>query len=190
MNPILLALLVFAAAVLVTAVLAIRQQRLTLGLDTAGWWMPWRTLRWSGALIASVAGPLLFAKMSIMALALGSEFLLPAEGAGMMAGVSVAWLLLPMALLVIGTAALKLPAAADDRPLDTRDAIRLADGNEWSLMPLGLGLALGMSLLVAGALGVATAVFALLLLLPLGSALLVWVSGRVAGRYRALATVS
>ena len=188
MSSILLALLVFAAAVLATAALAIRRQRLALGLEATTWWMPLRTLRWSGALIAGVAGPLLFAKMLIMLLALGSEVILPAEGAGMMAGIGVAWLLLPMALLVIGTAALKLPAAANDQALDTRDVIRLADGNEWSLMPLGLGLALGVLLLLGGALGVALGALALLLLLPLGMALLVWVNGRLANRYQSLAT--
>lgn len=186
MNPILLALLVFAAALWATATLAIPRQRQALGLETTAWWMPLRTLRWSGALVASVVGPLLFAKMLVMVLALGSEILLPAEGAGMMAGIGLAWLLLPMALLVIGTAALKLPAAADDRPLDTRDVIRLADGNEWSLMPLGVGLALGVVMMIGGALGLASASLAALLL-PLGMALLVWVSGRLARRYRSLA---
>jgi len=190
MNPILLALLVFAAAVWATAVMAIGQQRRALGLQTATWWMPLRTLRWSGALVASVVGPLLFAKMLVMVLALASEVLLPAEGAGMMAGIGLAWLLLPMALLVMGTAALKLPAAADDRLLDTRDVIRLADGNEWSLMPLGVGLGLGVLLLIGGALGVASTNLAALLLLPLGMALLVWVSGRLALRYRSLATTA
>lgn len=187
MNPILLALFVFAAALGATAVMAIAQQRRALGLQTATLWMPLRTLRWSGALVASVVGPLLFAKMLVMVLALGSEVLLPAEGAGMMAGIGFAWLLLPMALLVIGTGALKLPAAADDRPLDTRDVIRLADGNEWSLLPFGVVLALGVSLLMGGALGLALGSPEALLLLPLGMALLVWISGRLALRYRSLA---
>ncbi|MCC5888844.1 MAG: hypothetical protein JJT88_20585 [Gammaproteobacteria bacterium] len=186
MNPILLGVLLFAAAILVTSVLAIRRQRRALGHEAPGWWMPLRSLRWSGALVASVVGPLLFAKMLVMVLALGSEVLLPAEGAGMMAGIGVAWLVLPMALLVIGTAALKLPAAADDRTLDTRDVIRLADGNEWSLLPLGVGLALGVSLLIGAALGVAMGTLAYLPLLPLGMALLVWISGRLAGRYQSL----
>jgi len=190
MNPIVLAVLVFAVAVLATAALAIRRQRVALGFATGSWWMPLRTLRWSGALVATVAGPLLFAKMLVMVLALGSEVLLPAEGAGMMAGIGVAWLVLPMALLVIGTAALKLPAAADDRTLDTRDVIRLADGNEWSLMPLGVGLARGLLLLLGGALGVAMGTAAYLPLLPLGMALLVWISGRLAGRYQSLATTA
>lgn len=188
MGSMLLGVLVFVVAVLATAVLAIRQQRQTLGLDTATWWMPLRTLRWSGALVVGVVGPLLFAKMLVMVLALGSEVLLPADGAGMMAGIGIAWLLLPMALLVIGTAALKLPAAADDRALDTRDVIRLADGNEWSLMPLGVGLALGVLLLLGAALGVAVGALTYMFMLPLGMALLVWVSALLAGRYQLLAT--
>lgn len=190
MHPLLLAMLVFIVAMLTTATLAIRRQRMALGCAGPGWWMPWRTLRWSGALLASVVGPLLFAKMLVMILALGSEILLPAAGAGMMAGIGVAWLVLPMALLVIGTAALKLPAAAVDRALYTRDAIRLADGNEWSLMPLGVGLALGVLMLIAGALGVAMGMLASLPLLPLAVAVLVWASGRLASRYQSLLTTS
>lgn len=187
MGPMLLAVLLFAAAVLVTSVLAIRRQRRVLGLAAAPGWGAVRTLRWGGTLVASVVGPLLFAKLLVMVLALGSEVLLPAAGAGMMAGIGVAWLVLPMALLVIGTAALKLPAASDDRYLDTRDVIRLADGNEWSLLPLGVGMAFGMSLLIAAALGVATGSWMLLVLLPLGIGLLVWMSGRIAGRFQMLA---
>ncbi len=190
MISILLAVLILATAILATAALAVRRQRQALGLDAAPWWMPRRTLRWSGAMVAGVLGPLLFAKMLVMALALGSELILPAEGAGMMAGIGVAWLLLPMALLVIGTAALKLPAAADDKTLDTREVIRLADGNEWSLMPLGVGLALGVLLLLGPAVGVALGTLAYLPLLPLGVVLLVWVSGRLADRYRSLATTT
>jgi len=112
--------------------------------------------RWGGTMLAVIAGPLLTAKLLVGAIALAGTLLVGADGAGAYAGVGVAWLILPMALLVTGTAALKLPAVAVDAPIDTGAAIALADGREWSLVPLGIGLTLAFLLLAGGTLMLAT----------------------------------
>ncbi|TVS15822.1 MAG: hypothetical protein EA417_12165 [Gammaproteobacteria bacterium] len=185
MTAVLMGLVVLFTSLILVAVPCIRRQRQLLGMDGTGF-APIHTLRWSGALFAGVLGPLLCAKLLIMVLALGSDAALPAEGAGMFAGIGFAWLVLPMALLVIGTAALKLPAAAIGRDLDTQDVIRLADGREWSLLPMGMGLALAMLLLVAGAVGIAVGRLEAVLPLAAGMFLLRWLSQRIAIRYRGL----
>lgn len=189
LEPGLLRTLLLAAlaggALFATAALCVTAQRGELGASTA--FAPVRTLRWSGTLLAGIAGPLIVAKLMVGGLALLSGATLPTEGAGMLAGIGAAWLVLPMAMLVIGTAALKLPACALDRPLDTSDAIRLANGHEWSLLPLGAGLTLGLLALVAGYAAVATGRFEGLALLVVGMCLLPWVALRLARRWRALA---
>lgn len=187
MTTVLVGLTVLFASLVFIAVPCVRRQRRVMGIDDSASVAPIRTLRWSGVLFAGVLGPLLFAKLLIMVLALGSEVALPADGAGMFAGIGFAWLVLPMALLVIGTAALKLPAAAIDRDLDTQEVIRLADGREWSLLPLGMGLALAMLLLVAGSAGIALGRFEAVLPLLAGMLVLLWLSQRIAIRYQDLA---
>lgn len=117
---------------------------------------PLRVARWGGTMLAVIAGPLVTAKLLVGAIALAGTLLVGADGAGAYAGVGIAWLVLPMALLVTGTAALKLPALAADAPMDTGGAIALADGREWSLVPLGIGLTLSFLLLAAGTLALAT----------------------------------
>ncbi|MEE4360250.1 MAG: hypothetical protein V2I63_01865 [Pseudomonadales bacterium] len=147
---------------------------------------PRTVLAWAGTLLATVAGPLITAKLVVAVIALVSLALVPADGAGAFAGVGIAWLVLPMALLVTGTAALKLPAVAVGLPLDTREAIRLADGREWSLLPLGLVLTTAVFLVV---LGVGAAGFGSplgLVAVALGIALFLPVSAAVARRYRSL----
>lgn len=187
MATILLGVGLLVGSLLLASVFCIRAQRSVLGCEPAATISPRRSLRWSGALFAGVLGPLLLAKFLVTLLALGSEALLSSDGSGMLAGVGVAWLVLPMALLVIGTAALRLPAAALDQHLDTRDVIRLAEGREWSLVPLGAGLALAVLLLLAASAATALGRLEAVLLLPVGVACLVLLSRRVASRYRELA---
>lgn len=186
MTTFLLAAALLFGSLLLASVPGIRAQRSVLGRERDGW-SPRRSLRWSGALFAGVLGPLLLAKFLVTVLAFGSEALFSADGSGMLAGVGVAWLVLPMALLVIGTSALRLPAAAVDLQLDTRSVIRLAEGREWSLVPLGTGFALALLVLLAGAAGTAVGRLEAVLLLPLGIAMLLWLSRRAALRYRELA---
>jgi hypothetical protein len=146
---------------------------------------PLPVARWGGTLLASVAGPLLMAKL-VLAAIFGVGLLMTEGATGAMAGVGLAWLVLPMALLVTGTAALKLPALAADRPLDTAGVIRLADGREWSLVPLGIALTVAVLLLVAG--GAALMTVGLLGLIPAaaGFALLLPVVAALTRRWQAL----
>ena len=117
---------------------------------------PLRVARWGGTMLAVIAGPLVTAKLLVGAIALAGALLVEVDGAGAYAGVGIAWLILPMALLVTGTAALKLPAVAADAPIDTGAAITLANGREWSLVPLGIALTLTFLMLAAGTLLLAT----------------------------------
>ena len=186
MTTLLVAAVLLFGSLLLASVPSIRTQRSILGREGDAWSLR-RSLRWSGSLFAGVPGPLLLAKFLVTVLAFGSEALFSADGSGMLAGVGVAWLVLPMALLVIGTSSLRLPAAAVDLQLDTRSVIRLADGCEWSLVPLGAGFALALLVLLAGSAGAAMGRLEALLLLPVGIAMLLWLSRRAALRYRELA---
>lgn len=143
-------------------------------------------LAWTGAFVGAVAGPLITAKLTVAGVALASGTVLPVEGAGALAGVGVAGMVLPMALLVAGTAAMKLPASAVGAPIDAREAIRLVEGREWSLLPLGFVLALTV---LAIGVGTVAGVFGMLPglgLLAAGLAAFPAVVAATARRWRAL----
>lgn len=142
--------------------------------------------RFGGAMLAAVAGPLITAKLLVGLIALAGSFMVETDGAGAYAGIGVAWLIVPMALLVTGTAALKLPALAMGRPMDTGEVIRLADGREWSLVPLGIALTLPFVLIAAGtALAATGLLWGLALLIP-GAALFLPANAALARRFQRL----
>lgn len=145
--------------------------------------------RFGGAMLAAVAGPLLTAKLLVALTAFAGSFMVETEGAGAYAGIGLAWLILPMALLVTGTAALKLPALAMGRPIDTGEAIALANGREWSLVPLGIALTLPFMLLAAGTVLAATGtLWGLVLLIP-GAILFLPANAALARRWQQLQPV-
>lgn len=147
---------------------------------------PAQVVRWSGALLGAVGGPLVTAQLLVMAIAAAGTWLVEAEGGGMFAGIGIAWLALPMALLVAGTGALKLPAIAARDPIDTAAAIALANGREWSLAPLGVALTIPFLLLSAGTLLAATGTPAGLLLVVPGALLFMPASAALARRWQRL----
>ena len=175
---------VLLAASLATSVAAggaalcmlIQQQR--LGVD--GSLHPLDVARWAGALLAAVVGPLLTAVLVLGVVWGIAMAIAPEASAGNLAGVGVAWLVVPMALLITGTAALRTVAVAAGRPLDVREAIALAEGQEWSLVPIGLGLAVALLLTLAGVAGVALGIAAASAAIVLGLVLLVPASARMA----------
>lgn len=142
--------------------------------------------RFGGAMLAAIAGPLVTAKLLVALIAVAGSFVVDTEGAGAYAGIGVAWLIVPMALLVTGTAALKLPALAMGRPIDTGEAIALADGREWSLVPLGIALTGPFMLIAAGALLAATGTLWGLALLVPGTALFLPANAALARRWQRL----
>lgn len=147
---------------------------------------PRSVARFGGAMLAAVAGPLLTAKLLVVLIAFAGSFMVETDGAGAYAGIGVAWLILPMALLVTGTAALKLPALAAGRAIDTGEAIALADGREWSLVPLGIALTLPFMVIAAGTVLAATGVlWGLALLIP-GVALFLPANAALARRWQRL----
>ena len=154
----------------------VQQQR--LGMDAA--LHPLAVARWASALLAAVIGPLLTALLVLGVVWAVAMAISPKASAGSLAGVGVAWLVLPMALLITGTAALRTVAVAAGRPLDVRDAIALVEGQEWSLVPVGLALALAVLLTLAGVVGVALGFAAAAAAILLGLFLLVPASIRLA----------
>lgn len=154
----------------------VQQQR--LGMDAA--LHPLAVARWASALLAAVIGPLLTALLVLGVVWAVAMAISPQASAGSLAGVGVAWLVLPMALLITGTAALRTVAVAAGRPLDVRDAIALVEGQEWSLVPVGLALALAVLLTLAGVVGVALGFAAAAAAILLGLFLLVPASIRLA----------
>ena len=147
---------------------------------------PLAVARWSGALVAATLGPLATAAAGLALVVGAGAVLIPAEDAGSLAGVGVAWLVLPMALLVTGTASLRTVAVALARELDIREVIDLADGREWSLVPVGLGLALAVGLCTAGVVGLALGEVAASLAIVAGLALLLPASAALARRWERL----
>lgn len=140
---------------------------------------PLAVARWSGALTAAVLGPLATGALGIgLVVGIGS-LLVPAESAGSLAGVGGLSLVLPMALLVTGTASLRTVTVALARDLEIRAVIAFAEGREWSLVPVGLALALAVLACTAGIVGLALGVvpaslaivFGLAVLLPASAAL-------------------
>lgn len=154
----------------------VQQQR--LGMDAA--LHPLAVARWASALLAAVIGPLLTALLVLGVVWAVAMAISPQASAGSLAGVGVAWLVLPMALLITGTAALRTVAVAAGCPLDVRDAIALVEGQEWSLVPVGLALALAVLLTLAGVVGVALGFAAAAAAILLGLSLLVPASIRLA----------
>ena len=159
------------------AALGTTVQQHLLGRDVA--LRPLDLARWSGALLAAVMGPMVTAGAVLGVVAGLGVLFLPAENAGSYAGAGAAWLLLPMALLVTGTASLRTVDVALGRRREIRAVIDLAEGHEWSLVPVGMVLALAVLLCTAGVVGLGlgaalavVAVFAgLALLLPASAAL-------------------
>ena len=174
-------LLVAALASAVTAgggALCMLMQQQSLGMDAA--LGPVAVARWAGALLAAVIGPLLTAFAVLAIVWVIAMAIAPQASAGNLAGFGAAWLVLPMALLITGTAALRTVAVAAERRLDVREAIVLVKGQEWTLVPVGLALATAVLMTLAGVVGVALGYAAAAAAILLGLLLLVPASVRLA----------
>lgn len=175
-------LLVAALASAVAAgggALCMLMQQQSLGMDAA--LGPVAVARWAGALLAAVIGPLLTAFAVLAIVWVIAMAIAPQASAGNLAGVGAAWLvLLPMALLITGAAALRTIAVAAERRLDVREAIALVEGQEWTLVPVGLALATAVLMTLAGVVGVALGYAAAAAAILLGLLLLVPASVRLA----------
>lgn len=143
--------LLLASSLLAPAALCSRLQqralRRTTGADEGAQWL--RDLHWFGQYLAGTAGPLLLTGLLLGMVGLASGLMLFA-GAGVVAGIGAAGIALPACLLVVGAAALKLPARALGFTMDTRDAIALVSGREFSLLPLAALLLAGFLLTTGG----------------------------------------
>jgi hypothetical protein len=81
---------------------------------------------------------------------------------------------------------MKLAATAVGAPIDAREAIRLVEGREWSLLPLGFVLALTVLAIGAGTVAAAFGMLSGLGLLAAGLAAFPAVVAATARRWRAL----
>ncbi|MEE4300375.1 MAG: hypothetical protein V2J24_13115 [Pseudomonadales bacterium] len=159
-------------------------QQHQLGCDVS--LRPLAVARWSGALTAAVLGPLATGAVGIgVVVGLGS-LLVPAESGGSLAGVGGVSLVLPMALLVTGTASLRTVAVALARDLEIREVIAVAEGHEWSLVPVGLALAFAVLACTAGIVGLALGVVPASLAIVIGLAALLPASAALAGHWERL----
>jgi hypothetical protein len=160
------------------AAMGMTVQQHLLGRDVA--LRPLAVARWSGALITAVLGPLVTAGAALGVVAGLGMLLLPAENAGSYAGAGAAWLLLPMALLVTGTASLRTVDVALGRAREIRAVIDVAEGHEWSLVPVGIALALAVLLCTAGVAGLGLGVAPAAVAIVVGLALLIPASAALA----------
>lgn len=159
-------------------------QQHMLGRETS--LRPLAVARWSGALTAAVLGPLATGALGVGLVIGVGELLVPAERAGSLAGVGGLSLVLPMALLVTGTASLRTVAVALARDLEIREVIAFADGHEWSLVPVGLALAFAVLACAAGIVGLALGMVPASLAIVVGLLVLVPASAALARHWERL----
>jgi hypothetical protein len=127
---------------------------------------PLAVARWAGALLAAVGGPLVTAAVGLAVLVGLGSLLVPAENSGSMAGVG-------------GVALARDP--------EIREVIALAEGHEWSLVPVGVVLSLAVLLCAGGIAGLALGVVPASLAIVAGLVVLVPASAALARRWEQLA---